>query len=174
MVSPVVTIDEKDVFGSLRLFHGLHPQPGTLFNPLQRLYTYTSVECVESAPRARATFERDDLGGEILCVDEGSTDGTAVLVEKAAGGWSLLKVLRHPTNLGKTEAIITAARSTERTYLVLFDADLQHLPDQIPRFLEKLHEGWDILTGRKIGFYDKRGVSSVNNALSRRIFRVPV
>jgi len=122
----------------------------------------------------RATFERYELSGEILFVDDGSTDGTADLVEKAAGGWSLLKVLRHPTNLGKTEAIITAARSTERTYLVLFDADLQHLPDQIPRFLEKLHEGWDIVTGRKIGFYDKRVVSSFYNALSRRIFRIPV
>ncbi len=122
----------------------------------------------------RDTFERYELGGEVLFVDDGSTDGTADLVEKQANGWPLLKVVRHPTNLGKTEAMMTAARSTERTYLVLFDADLQHLPDQIPRFLEKLQDGLDIVTGRKIGFYDKRVVSSFYNALSRRIFRVPV
>ena len=122
----------------------------------------------------RATFERYELSGEILFVDDGSTDGTADLVEKEASGWPLLKVVRHPTNLGKTEAMITAARSTERTYLILFDADLQHLPDQIPRFLEKIHAGWDIVTGRKIGFYNKRVVSSFYNGLSRRIFRVPV
>ena len=122
----------------------------------------------------RATFERYELSGEILFVDDGSTDGTADLAEKEANGWPLLKVVRHPTNLGKTEAMITAARSTERTYLVLFDADLQHLPDQIPRFLEKIHAGWDIVTGRKIGFYNKRVVSSFYNGLSRRIFQVPV
>jgi glycosyltransferase involved in cell wall biosynthesis len=122
----------------------------------------------------RDTFERYELSGEVLFVDDGSTDGTADLAEKEARGWPLLRVVRHPTNLGKTEAMMTAARSTERTYLVLFDADLQHLPDQIPRFLEKLHEGWDIVTGRKFGFYDKRVVSSFYNALSRRIFRIPV
>ena len=122
----------------------------------------------------RAAFERHDLSGEIVFVDDGSTDGTADLAEKEARGWPLLKVVLHPRNLGKTEAMMTAARSTERTYLVLFDADLQHLPDQIPRFLERIHAGWDIVTGRKIGFYDKRVVSSFYNALSRRIFRVPV
>ncbi len=122
----------------------------------------------------RATFERHDLTGEVVLVDDGSTDGTAELAEKEADGWPSLKVLRHPTNLGKTEAMITASRSTKVTYLVLFDADLQHLPDQIPRFLEQLHAGWDIVTGRNIGFYDKRVVSSFYNALSRRIFRIPV
>ena len=122
----------------------------------------------------RETFERFQLSGEVLFVDDGSTDGTADLVEKHANDWPLLKVLRHPTNLGKTEAIVTASRATDRTYLVLFDADLQHLPDQIPRFLWKLAEGWDIVTGRKIGFYNKRVVSSLYNRLSRRIFKVPV
>ncbi len=122
----------------------------------------------------RATFERFDLDGEILLVDDGSTDGTGDLTEAEAGDWNSVRVLRHRTNLGKTEAILTAARSTDRTFLVLFDADLQHLPDEIPRFLQGLHSGSDIVTGRKIGAYDKRAASSLYNGLSRRIFRVPV
>jgi glycosyltransferase involved in cell wall biosynthesis len=122
----------------------------------------------------RGAFELHDLHGEVILVDDGSTDETARIAEQEAAGWPGFKVLRHGVNLGKTESILTAAEATDRTYLVLFDADLQHLPDEIPRFLAKLEEGWDIVTGRKIGQYDKRAVSSAYNRLSRRIFRVPV
>jgi hypothetical protein len=57
---------------------------------------------------------------------------------------------------------------------VLFDADLQHTTEEIPRFLAKLDEGWDIVTGRKVGHYEKRAVSSIYNRLSRAIFEIPV
>lgn len=122
----------------------------------------------------REAFERFDLDGEVILVDDGSSDGTAEVARREGAGWSNLRVLSHQTNLGKTEAMITAAHATEREYLVLFDADLQHLPSDIPRFLEKLEEGWDMVTGRKVGAYNKKAVSGIYNALSRRIFRVPV
>ena len=125
-------------------------------------------------PELRAAFNEYGLTGEILLVDDGSSDGTAALAEEQADGWDRLRVLRHRVNLGKTEAMLTAAEATGRKYLVLFDADLQHLPAEIPRFLDRLAEGWDIVTGRKVGRYDKRAVSSIYNALSRMIFRVPV
>tara|TARA_B100001123_G_scaffold316960_1_gene355038 strand:- start:30457 stop:31413 length:957 start_codon:yes stop_codon:yes gene_type:complete len=122
----------------------------------------------------RETFKSFDMTGEIIIVDDGSTDGTGDLAEKEACDWNLVRVLKHRANLGKTEAILTAVRSTKRTFIVLFDADLQHLPDEIPRFLEKLHEGPDIVTGRKIGAYNKAVVSTIYNVISRSIFRVPV
>ena len=125
-------------------------------------------------PALRAAFEEHGLSGDVLLVDDGSTDGTGALAQSEGDGWANLTVLRHRTNLGKTEALLTAAGVSDRTYLVLFDADLQHLPAEIPRFLDKLDEGWDIVAGRKVGAYDKRAVSSIYNALSRRIFKVPV
>jgi glycosyltransferase involved in cell wall biosynthesis len=122
----------------------------------------------------RATWEAHGLDGEIVLVDDGSTDGTAARIEEEADGWDRLRVVRHRRNFGKTEAILTGARETEAEWLVLFDADLQHDTDEIPRFLDALGEGWDIVTGRKIGRYEKRAVSSTYNRLSRALFRVPV
>jgi glycosyltransferase involved in cell wall biosynthesis len=122
----------------------------------------------------KAAFERHELDGEVVLVDDGSTDGTARAAEEAAAGWDRFRVLRHDRNLGKTEAIVTAAAQSGGGHLVLFDADLQHSPDEIPRFLDKLDEGWDIVTGRKIGSYEKQSVSWLYNGMSRKIFDVPV
>jgi glycosyltransferase involved in cell wall biosynthesis len=122
----------------------------------------------------RAAFRELGLTGQVILVDDGSTDGTAELARREAAGWEDFRVVSHRKNLGKTEAMLTAADQTDRTFLVLFDADLQHRPDEIARFLAKLQEGWDVVTGVKVGDYKKRGVSSVYNALSRRIFKVPV
>ena len=122
----------------------------------------------------KGSFDAHGLDGEVVLVDDGSTDGTAEIAETEAAGWARFRVVRHKMNRGKTEAILTAADVASEPLLVLFDADLQHTPDEIPRFLERLDEGWDIVTGRKVGSYDKKVVSSVYNRLSRRIFDVPV
>ncbi|MBV9774311.1 MAG: glycosyltransferase family 2 protein [Gemmatimonadetes bacterium] len=122
----------------------------------------------------RATFQRHGLSGEIILVDDGSTDGTYDAALREAAGMERVKVLRHRRNQGKTEAMVTGAEAAESEYVVLFDADLQHSPEEIPRFLAKLAEGWDIVTGRKVGAYEKRAVSSVYNRLSQSLFEVPV
>ena len=136
---------------------------------------YNEAEVVpDLVEELRACFRAWNLQGEVVLVDDGSTDDTADLARSASRDWDAFRVVEHRTNLGKTEAMITGAAATDRTHLVLFDADLQHRPEEIVRFLAGLQEGWDIVTGRKVGAYDKRGVSSVYNRLSQRIFQVPV
>lgn len=122
----------------------------------------------------RATFERHGLEGEVLLVDDGSTDGTGERAASEAGDWAQLRVITHRRNFGKTEAMVTGAEHTDARWVILFDADLQHGTEEIPRFLEKLDEGFDIVTGRKIGRYEKAAVSSIYNRLSRVIFDIPV
>lgn len=136
---------------------------------------YNEVESVSALfAEIRATFERHGLDGEVILVDDGSTDGTYEAAAREGGGLRRFQLLRHRRNLGKTEAMLTASAAASGTYLILFDADLQHSTEEIPRFLEKLGEGWDIVTGRKVGMYEKRTVSSTYNWLSQRLFDVPV
>jgi glycosyltransferase involved in cell wall biosynthesis len=136
---------------------------------------FNEVENMQDLVRElRTTFERYSLDGEVLLVDDGSTDGTAERALDEAAGWDRFRVIRHRRNFGKTEALVTAAEQTTARWLVLFDADLQHSTDEIPCFLAKLEEGWDIVTGRKVGRYEKGAVSSVYNRLSRAIFEIPV
>lgn len=122
----------------------------------------------------RALFEKYDLDGEVIIVDDGSKDDTATRAQELGAGWKPLKVVSHRRNFGKTEAMITGAENTDAELLILFDADLQHSPEEVVRYLAKLEEGWDIVTGRKVGKYEKRGVSGIYNWLNRRLFEVPV
>jgi len=136
---------------------------------------YNEAENIPDLVRElRSTFDRYDLQGEVVLVDDGSTDGTAEVARAEAAGWDRFRVVSHRRNFGKTEALLTGAEASEGDVIILYDADLQHLPDEIPRFLAKIDEGWDIVTGRKVGRYEKRTVSGIYNRLSRALFDVPV
>ena len=122
------------------------------------------------------TFQRFDLNGEIVLVDDGSSDGTLEAARTAASSAGLddrATFVRHRSNRGKTAALISGSRATNAPVLVLFDADLQHATDEIPRFLAELDRGYDLVAGRKVGEYSKQFVSGVYNRLSRAIFGVP-
>jgi glycosyltransferase involved in cell wall biosynthesis len=120
------------------------------------------------------TFEKYGLDGEVVFVDDGSSDDSVRVAKREAGRLRRFKLERHARNLGKTEALVTGARAAETDWIVLFDADLQHHPDEIARLLAETEKGYDIVCGRKVGKYKKRLVSGIYNMLSRRAFRVPV
>jgi glycosyltransferase involved in cell wall biosynthesis len=132
----------------------------------------------ESVPELFAaldsTFRAYGLDGEVIFVDDGSSDGSAELAAREGRRLRRFKLVRHERNLGKTEALLSGARAAETEWIVLFDADLQHHPVEIPRLLAETEKGYDIVCGRKVGKYKKRAVSGVYNWLSRRAFKVPV
>jgi glycosyltransferase involved in cell wall biosynthesis len=87
------------------------------------------------------TFRDSGRAGEIVLVDDGSSDGTleaARAAARAAGLEDAAIFVQHRTNRGKTAAVLSGARASQADVLVLFDADLQHATDEVPRFLEML------------------------------------
>lgn len=119
-----------------------------------------------------ATFEKYGLDGEVIFVDDGSTDDSAEVALRESSRLKRFRLERHKRNLGKTEALVTGTRAAATDWIVLFDADLQHSPEEIPRLLEAA-AAYDIVCGRKVGKYDKRMVSGIYNWLSRIAFHVP-
>jgi len=82
--------------------------------------------------------------GSVIVVDDGSTDNTAKLAREAGA-----RVISHPYSKGNGAAIKTGAREAISDVIVFMDADGQHPPEEIPRLLELLDEGYDMVVGAR-------------------------
>jgi hypothetical protein len=104
----------------------------------------------------------------VIVVDDGSRDATAKVAEEAGA-----VVVRHPRNMGYGAAVKTlmrAALAADAKHAVLLDADGQHDPTDIPKFLQKLKEGADVVIGNrfktsKIPTYRKIGIYTIRTTL---------
>jgi glycosyltransferase involved in cell wall biosynthesis len=109
---------------------------------------------------------------EVILVDDGSEDGTALIAEENKRPY--FKIIRHKRNLGKTQAILSGAHHARGDVIVVFDADLQYDPRDIPKLVHLIHSGADIATGWKQGKYEKKFVSWVYNVWARRLFNLSI
>lgn len=81
---------------------------------------------------------------EILVINDGSTDNTAALAKQEGA-----RVITHPYSQGNGAAIKTGARNALGEIIVFMDGDGQHNPVDIPDFLQKLDEGYDMVVGAR-------------------------
>ena len=98
---------------------------------------------------------------EVIVVNDGSTDNT-VQVAEAAGA----KVITHPYSKGNGAAIKTGARTATGDVIVFMDADGQHDPKDIPKLLEKIEQGYDLVVGAR----QKGSQASVGRGIANKLY----
>src|SRR6195952_45764 len=84
---------------------------------------------------------------ELILVDDGSRDRTYRLLEEIAAVDSRVLVIKLRRNFGQTSALAAGFDHATGDYILAMDGDLQHDPTEIPAFLAKLEEGYDVVSG---------------------------
>jgi glycosyltransferase involved in cell wall biosynthesis len=110
-----------------------------------------------------------------VVIDDGSVDDTSNVLEKLRQSYPFLRAVRHRTRRGIADALRTGFHHSRGGVLVFYPADLQFLPEDIPRLVAPIIDGdADMVTGFKQGKYEKAFVSRVYNGLSRALFGIRV
>ncbi len=84
---------------------------------------------------------------ELVFVDDGSNDRTPLLLRDIAALDPRVVGIRLRRNFGQTAALAAGFDRAKGSVIIAMDGDLQHAPEDIPRFVEKLREGYDIVSG---------------------------
>jgi glycosyltransferase involved in cell wall biosynthesis len=109
---------------------------------------YNEVESVPHLLEAIAqTLQTEGLRYEIVAVDDGSTDGTTLLLKRLAQERMDLRAVLLRRNYGQTAAMAAGFHNAKAPVIVTLDGDLQNDPTDIPKLLEKLEEGYDLVSG---------------------------
>lgn len=98
---------------------------------------------------------------EVVVVNDGSTDNTAELARTAG-----VKVVSHPYSKGNGAAIKTGARSATGNVIVFMDADGQHDAQDIPRLIEKINQGYDLVVGAR----QKGSQASLGRGVANKLY----
>ena len=98
-----------------------------------------------------------NINFEIIFVDDCSNDKTAINLEKQKGKYPKidLSVISLVRNYGQTTAITAGINKATGEVLITLDADMQNDPDDIPHLLEKLNQGYDVVSGWRKNRKDK-------------------
>jgi glycosyltransferase involved in cell wall biosynthesis len=97
--------------------------------------------------RLKVVMETTGESFELVLVDDGSLDDTFAMLREIAAVDSRVTVVKLRRNFGQTSALAAGFDHARGKYIIAMDGDLQHDPADIPIFLEKIAEGYDIVSG---------------------------
>lgn len=126
----------------------------------------------------KTVLDKIEGGYEIVCIDDHSEDGSLKILKKIAQENKNVKVASFKWNSGQTAAMSAGIKFASGDIIIPMDSDLQNDPKDIPRFLDKLDEGFDVVSGwrknRKDFTLSRKLPSYLANILIRNITGVKI
>jgi len=117
-------------------------------------------------------IDQEPWDAEILMVDDGSTDQSPKIISQIADEDSRVRLVRFARNFGQTAAMLAGIDHAVGDVIVPMDADLQNDPNDIPRLIEQIEAGYDVVSGwrkhRKDRLWSRRLPSLLANRLISR------
>ncbi len=106
---------------------------------------------------------------EIIFIDDGSSDNTWGVIRELRAEDERIRGIRHRRNFGKAQALANGFAVASGDVIVTMDADLQDDPDELPHFLAKLNEGYDLVSGWKQRRKDPLGKTFPSKIFNRTV-----
>jgi glycosyltransferase involved in cell wall biosynthesis len=123
-------------------------------------------------------MDKTGLRYELVLVNDGSTDATLEHLQNLASKDDRVIVVELRRNFGQTSALAAGFDTAKGSIIISMDGDLQHLPEEIPGFLEKINDGFDVVSGwrkyRVDNFITRRLPSRIANWLASKISGVDI
>ena len=129
------------------------------------------VPLLNEQDNIRALYEQitQTLAGkyeyEVIFIDDGSTDNSFTVLAGLQKADAKVRVIRFRKNFGQTAALSAGFDHSRGKIIIAIDADLQNDPADIPRMIEKLHEGFDVVSGWR----EKRHDNAITRLIPSRI-----
>ena len=121
----------------------------------------------------RAALASLNIAAEVICIDDGSRDGTATALDEAARAWPAVRVEHFPQNRGQAAALRRGFELSRGRWIAMLDGDGQNPPAELPR-LWALRDSADMIAGARAARQDsalRLAMSRVANAARRALLR---
>ena len=130
------------------------------------------IPCYNEEKSLKELYERlsrtfSDMQGsyELIFVDDGSTDNTLYVLKELFNRDKKIKILHMRKNFGKSQALSQGFENCRGNIIITLDSDLQDMPEEIPKLLEHLKNGFDMVSGWK-----KKRNDTLGRRLASRVF----
>ena len=131
---------------------------------------YNELENIEGlVEEIDSVLEKLKLESEILIVDDGSSDGTFEKLETIFPRFKRLRVIHFRKNFGQTSGLVAGFDHALGEIIISMDGDGQNDPADIPKLLQKIHEGYDIVSGWRRVRKDKLVSRRIPSIIANRI-----